>query len=222
MFNFFEKKDSQIKEDVVNELRWDPCVNELNIQVNATDGIITLRGNAPHFFDKTIAEEIALGVGGVKAVANEIEVVLMNEYKKTDEEIAQAALEAIKWDYTIPKKNIKVAVSKGWITLTGEAEWNYQRTSAFKAVKKLMGVVGVTNKITIETKVQSKDVRKNIEDALKRSAEVEGRKIEVIVEGDRITLSGKVHSFWEVADAGLAAWNAPGVRMVDNNIRISQ
>lgn len=222
MFNFFAKKDIQIQEDVINELKWDPCVNELQIKVNAEDGVVTLRGNAPHFFDKTMAEEIALGVGGVKTVANEIEVVLMNEYKKSDEEIAQAALDALKWDYTVPKKNIKVTVSKGWIKLTGETEWNYQRAAALKAVKKLMGVVGVTNEITIQSKIQSQDVKTNIENALRRSAEVEGRKIDVGVEGDRITLSGTVHSFWEVADAGLAAWNAPGVRIVDNNIKIAQ
>lgn len=222
MFNYFAKKDSEIKEDVINELKWDPCVKDLQIKVEIDDGVITLRGHTPHFFDKTMVEEIALGIGGVKAVANEIEVILMNEFKKSDEEIAKAALESIKWDYTIPKNTVKVSVSSGWITLTGETEWNYQRSAAAKAVKKLMGVIGVTNEIMLQNKIQSKDVKNHILDALKRSAEVEGRKIEVNVQGDKITLTGKVHSFWEVADAGLAAWSAPGVRVVDNNLQVSQ
>jgi osmotically-inducible protein OsmY len=222
MFNFFGKKDSQIQEDVVNELKWDPCVNEMKIKVSAEDGIVTLRGNAPHFFDKTMAEEIALGVGGVKAVANEIEVVLMNDYMKSDEEIAQAALDALKWDYTASKEDIKVAVSNGRITLTGETEWNYQRSAAMNAVVNLMGVVAVNNEINLKPKLQSGDIKTQIQDALRRSAEVEGRKIEVVVKGDHIILSGNVHSNGEVADAEFAAWSAPGTKLVENNLTVSQ
>lgn len=221
MFNNRAKDDSQVKEDVTHQLRWDPSVNESAIKVTVTDGVATLRGNTPHFFDKTRAEEVTLCVGGVKAVANEIEVVLMNEYKKSDEEIAKAALEAIQWDYTVHRQNIQVAVSKGWITLRGETEWNFQRSAIEKAVSRLMGVVGVTNEITISEKSQSEDVKASIENALKRSAEVESRKIDVDVHGDRITLSGTVHSYWEVADAEIAAWSGAGVRNVENNLKIN-
>lgn len=220
MFNFFEKKDTQIEDDVVNELRWNPSVQDLDLIVKCDEGIITLRGNVPHFYDKTLAEEIALGVGGVKAVANEIEVVLMGEYRKNDSDIAKAALEAIEWNYAVPK-NIKFSVTDGVITLSGEVEWDYQRLAAKNVVKQLMGVSGVNNNITITPKAQSKDVKALIENALKRSAEVEGRKINVEVKGENITLTGKVHSFWEVMDAVLAAWNAPGVRNVDNKLRIA-
>lgn len=220
MFNFFEKRDTQIEKDVISELRWDPSVADLNLNVKSENGVVTIRGNVQHFNDKTTAEEITLRISGVKAVANEIEVVLMGEYRKSDSEIATAALEAIKWGYKIPK-NIKLSVDEGVITLSGEVEWDYQRLAARNAVKTLLGVCGVKNHITIQSKIQSENVKSQIENALKRSAEVEGRKINVQVKGDNITLTGKVHSFWEVMDAGLAAWNAPGVRNVNNKLKVA-
>ncbi len=219
MFNFFEKRDSQIEKDVISELRWDPSVADLNLNVKSENGVVTLRGDVQHFNDKTTAEEITLRISGVKAVANEIEVVLMGEYRKSDTEIAKAALEAIKWGYKIPK-DIKLSVNEGVITLSGEVEWDYQRLAARNAVKTLLGVCGVINHITIKSKIQSENIKSQIEHALKRSAEVEGRKINVQVKGDNITLTGKVHSFWEVMDAGLAAWNAPGVRNVNNKLKV--
>lgn len=220
MFNFYKKKDSQIQADVMRELKWDPSISELNIKVASNDGIITLEGNASHFFDKTQAERIALGVGGVKGVASEIEVILMNEFKKTDEEIAKAALSALEWNYTMPK-HVKVSVSKGWINLTGETEWNYQRKEAQHAVQRLIGVTGVTNQIVLKTKILPLDIKQHIEDALKRSAEVEGRNITVTVNRDKIILTGNVHSSSEIIDAELAAWKAPGVMDVINELKIA-
>lgn len=221
MFNFFEKSDSQIQRDVMNELKWDPSVTDTQINVTSKDGVVTLRGSVPHYFDKSTAEEATQRVGGVRAVADEIEVDMMGSYERSDGDIAEAALNALKWNYSVPK-DLKVTVEKGWITLKGETDWDFERNAAKNAVKTLMGVRGVSNNITLKAKVLPSDVKTHIEEALKRSAEAEGRKIEVSVNRDQVTLTGNVHSFAEIADAGLAAWNAPGVKMVENNLKIAQ
>jgi osmotically-inducible protein OsmY len=221
MFNFFGKTDSQIQTDVTNELKWDPSVTDTQINVTAKDGVVTLRGSVPHFFDKSTAEEAAQRVGGVRAIADEIEVDIMGSYERSDGDIAEAALSALKWNYAAPK-DLKVVVEKGWITLKGEADWDFERTAAKNSVRTLMGVRGVSNNITLKTMVLQSDVKTHIEEALKRSAEAEGRKIHVSVERDQVTLTGNVHSFAEIADAGLAAWNAPGVKRVENNLKIAQ
>ncbi len=219
MFNFFNKTDAEVKRDVTNELLWDPSLNATHVKVSAADGIVTLRGTVPHFIEKMSAEHAAQRVGGVKAVADELEV--KGIFDKTDEEIAKAALSALQWSYSVPA-DVKVTVEKGWITLTGETDWDYQRNSAKNAVSGLMGVCGVTNSIKIKSKVQPADVKTRIEEALKRSAEAEGRKISVSVNGDNITLNGNVHSFAEIEVARQAAFMAPGVMSVDNHLTISQ
>ncbi|MBY0554726.1 BON domain-containing protein [bacterium] len=220
MFNIFDKTDSQIQQDVVNEIKWDPSVTSAQVIVTAKNGIVTLRGNVAHYFEKTHAEEAAQRIGGVRAVVDEMEVGLMGSFTRSDEQIAEAALNALSWNY-LAAKNVKVVVEKGWITLTGDAEWEYQRKAAKHAVSQLMGVIGVTDHIAIKSKVIPADVKKSIEDALKRSAEVEGRKISVTVNGDRAILSGNVHSVAERIDAGHAAWMAPGIMTVENNLKIA-
>ena len=219
MFNFFNKTDSDVKRDVLNELMWDPSVTSSNVKVSANDGIVTLRGSVPHFIEKMAAEQAAERVGGVKAVADELEV--KSSFDKTDEEIARAALNALQWNYSVPN-DIKVSVQKGWVTLNGEAEWDYQRNAAKNSVSELLGVSGVTNMITIKSKVQPSDIQTRIEEALKRSAESEGKKISVSVSGDKVTLTGNVHSISEKEDAKFAAWMAPGIMTVENNLTISQ
>ena len=219
MFNFFNKTDTDVKRDVINELRWDPSVSSSDIEVSAKDGIVTLYGSVPHFFEKLSAEHAAQRVGGVKAVADEIKVIGI--FDKSDEDIARAAVSALEWNYSVPA-GIKVSVDHGWLKLDGEVEWDYQRNAARKAVCELMGVSGFTNNITLKSKAQPADIKNRIEDALKRSAEAEGRKIGVSVSGDKVTLTGKVHSFSEIEDARLAAWMAPGVMKVENNLTISQ
>ena len=221
MFNFFDKTDTKIQQDVMNELKWDPSVTSSQISATAKDGIVTLRGSVPHYFDKMSAEEAAQRVGGVKAIADEIEVDMMGSYERSDSDIAEAAVNALAWSYSAPK-NLKVTVEKGWVTLKGETDWEFERNSAKNAVKSLMGVCGVSNEITLKTKVLSSDVKTRIEEALKRSAEAEGRKISVEVENNQVTLTGNVHSFSEMTDAGIAAWNAPGVSFVNNNLKIAQ
>ncbi len=218
MFNFFNKTDTDIKQDVFNEMMWDPRVSSSNIKILADDGVITLRGTVPHYMEKMAAVHAAQRVGGVKAVADELEVKGANE--KTDEEIARAAISALKWNYSAPS-DIRVSVAKGWITLEGETEWDFQRKSAKDAVSELLGVNGVINNIKLKTKIQPSDIKTLIEDALMRSAEAEGRDISIAVKGDKVTLSGHMHSFSEIEIARFAAWNAPGVMSVQNNLTIS-
>lgn len=206
-FNFFDKSDTQIQQDVANEILYDPSLTSSQVQVTVSDGIATLRGSVPHYSEKLIAEEAAQRVGGVRAVADELEVNIMGSYERSDEQIAEAALNALDWNYAVPK-GIKVVVTKGWVTLTGETDWDYQRNAAKDSVSQLMGVCGVTNNIAMKSKIQSSDIKTRIEDAFKRSAEHEGRKIHVKIKGDTVTLTGDVHSLSESLDAKLAAWNA--------------
>lgn len=219
MFNFFKKTDSDVVRDVTNEIFWDPSVTSAHVKVTANDGIVTLSGDVPHYAEKVAAEQAAERVGGVKAVADEL--IVKGVFDKSDEEIAKAALNAMKWNYSVPN-DIKVAVDKGWITLDGEVEWDYQRSAAKFAVTELLGVNGVKNQITIKSKVQPSDIKTLIEEALKRSAESESKNINVFVKGDTVTLTGNVHSISEKEDAKFAAWMAPGIMKVENNLTISQ
>ena len=220
MFGFHKKADAQLKQDVESELRWDPSVTFDQVKVTADDGVVTLRGSVPHYFEKNSAEKAAQRVSGVRAVTDELEVELFPEYQRSDSEIAKAALDALGWNYSAPE-GVKVTVDKGWLTLQGEAEWDYERNAAKDAVANLMGVRGVSNNITIKSRVQASDVKTKIEDALKRSAETEGRNINVTVSGSRVSLSGKVQSFSDMEDARMAAWSAPGVTMVDDDLTIA-
>lgn len=220
MFNFFNKTDSQIQKDVTTELLWDPRVKADHINVAAQNGIVTLSGSVPHYFEKSSAEEAAQRVGGVRAVADEIEVKLLGSFERTDQEIAEAALNALKWNYSTPE-GVKVTVEKGWITLTGQADWEYERTAARDCVRRLMGTVGVTNQISLKSNTQSTDVKTRIEEALKRSAKNEAGKISVSVSGDQVTLTGNVHSISESEDARFAAFSAPGVMSVINDLRVT-
>lgn len=221
MFNFFQKTDSQIQTDVMKELKWDPSVSMDGLTASTTNGIVTLRGTVPHFYDKTVAENAAQRVGGVRAVADEIVVEILGPHEKSDQEIAEAALNALKWNYSVPD-GLQVSVDKAWITLKGEVDWGYERNAAQNAVSRLLGVKGVLNTITIRRLVDVSDVKKQIESALKRSAGIESRTIDVSLSGTHVTLSGHVHSATERTDAEIAAWSAPGVSRVDNNLKLAQ
>jgi osmotically-inducible protein OsmY len=219
MFNFQPKEDTQLQKDVMNELMWDQGVSSNQISVTADDGIITLRGNVPHYSEKATAEQATQRVSGVRAVADEIEVKIMGSYERTDDDIAEAALNAIDWNYSAPV-GLKVLVDNGWITLNGEAEWDYERKAASDAVSQLMGVRGVSNKITLKSSALPSDIKARIEEAIERSSiESEKKNIHVHVKGDRVVLTGKVFTFADIENAGLAAWNAPGVSSVENNLK---
>lgn len=221
MSKLAKKTDSEIQQDVINEIKWDPSVSCSDVSVTAVDGIVTLRGNVPHYSEKKSAEAAAQRVGGVRAVADELEVNIMGSYERSDTQIAEAALSALNWSYSAPK-GTKVVVEKGWVTLIGEADWDYQRKAAKDAVGQLMGVCGVTNNISLKSKVQPADVKSRIEDALKRSAESEASKIRVSIKGTQVTLAGSVQSRSELEDAGLAAYMAPGILLVENNLTVTQ
>ena len=214
------KNDNQIQQDVSSEILWDPRISSSHISASTKDGIVTLRGSVPHFMEKAAAEGAAQRVSGVRAVADEIEVELMGSFERSDEDIAAAALNAMKWSYSVPG-GIQVVVDKGWLTLSGTVDWNYQRNSAQETVCSLMGVRGVTNHISLKASTSPADVKKLIENALKRSAASESRNITVSVEGHTVTLSGSMKTFDEISDARLAAWNAPGITYVKNNLTLA-
>jgi osmotically-inducible protein OsmY len=216
------KTDSQIQTDVRQALAWDPSITHEQIGVTVSDGVVTLSGTTSSYFEKTEAEKVAQRVGGVKAVAEEIKVKMYESYMKTDQDIAKAIISNFKWSFRVPSDSIKVSVESGWVTLSGEVEWDFQREAAKNSIKDLLGVQGVTNDISLKSKkVQSETIRQKIQDALKSEAKREASKIEVEVSGSKVTLSGEVHSFAEMDDAKWAAWGAPGVTKVENNMVVN-
>jgi osmotically-inducible protein OsmY len=219
MFNFFEKSDDQIYHDVTKELKWDPSVEQSQISVSVHEGIVTLRGTTSHFYEKSRAEKAAQRVSGVRAVVDELEVDLLGIHKKSDEEIARVALTALEGSYFVPT-HLKVLVNNGWVTINGEVDWRYQKNAAANAVRPLMGVCGVINNLAIKPSAKVSDVKSRIEESLKRAAEKEAKAITVEVNNDAVTLTGFVHTFSDITDAGYAAWSAPGVTVVENNLKI--
>jgi osmotically-inducible protein OsmY len=212
--------DLELKKSVESELNWEPSINPAEIGVAAKDGIVTLTGRIPSYWEKVTAERAAMRVAGVKAVVNQLEVRLPSSSERTDEDIARAALDALKWSVLIPPDHVKVKVSKGWVTLEGIVDWQFQKTAAEKAVRKLFGVLGVTNFVEVKASVSKSEVKAAIESALKRSAEVDANQIKVETDGDKVILRGSVRSWFEREEAERAAWRAPGVRSVDNRILI--
>jgi osmotically-inducible protein OsmY len=212
------RKDEQIQQDVLAELKWDARVQPNEIGVSVKDGIVALTGWVDSFLKKWSAEEAALRVRGVKAVANDIEVRLSTQ--QTDPDLAAAVLHALEWDAGVPLDKIQVAVSKGWVTLKGEVEWQYQREDAEKVVRRISGVKGVSNLIVVKPRVSPTDLRKKIEEALVRSAQLDAAKITVEIQGSKAILKGSVRSWAEKQEAERAAWSAPGITAVENRIAL--
>lgn len=214
------KTDSEIQKNVMAELAWEPSIDARAIGVAVKDGIVTLSGTVETYSEKITAEEATKRVMGVKAVVVNIEVHIPSVGKKTDVDIAQAVLNALKWNTSVPDKKIKVTVEDGWVTLEGEVEWEYQRTSAKNAVNTLLSVKGITNNIKVTSTVKAMDVKNKISDAFRRSATIDSDRIMISTEGNKVILKGKVRSFAEKKDAEYAAWLAPGVTKVENSIEI--
>jgi osmotically-inducible protein OsmY len=212
------KSDAQLRSDVLAELDWDPAIQAATVGVTAKDGVVTLSGHLASFSEKYAAERAARRVRGVKALAVEITVKLPDGGERSDADIALAAERALEWSVLVPPGRIKPMVEGGWISLTGEVEWEYQRRGAENAVRHLLGVRGVSNMVKISPKVRAEDVEKKLHDALSRQADREASRIQIAVNGSQVTLRGKVHSWSESIAAQGAAWSAPGVDSVVNSL----
>nr|WP_297355807.1 BON domain-containing protein [uncultured Caldimonas sp.] len=212
------KTDAELKTDVQAELTWDPAIKSTDIGVIVKDGVVTLTGHLETFAEKYAAERAVRRVKGVRAIAMEIDVKLAAAHKRSDSEIATAAEGALKWHALVPAEKVQVTVERGWVTLRGELEWDYQRRSVEKAIRPLLGVTGISNFITLEPQPVPGNLHKRIEDALTRQAVREARRIEVVVDGSRVTLRGRVHSWAERDAAQGVAWASPGVATVVNEL----
>lgn len=212
--------DRELQRHVQSALVWDPSVTSTDVGVTVDNGVVTLRGDVSSYAEKQAAERIALHVFGVKAVANDLTVRLAGDYERTDGDLAQACVSALKMNTVIPRDRVSVAVSDGWVTLTGTVEWQFQKESAARAVRDLVGVRGITNNVVVHPQVRIADIQNKIEAALKRSAEIDARRINVSVQDNKVTLTGNVHSWAERQAAERAVWSAPGVSQVDDHITV--
>ena len=210
-----------LRRHVLDELEWEPSIDGSDIGVTAHGGIVTLTGFASTYAEKLKAEQVAQRVHGVKGVANDIDVRLSGPFDRTDTEIARAAVDALKWKSSVPDDLIQVSVTKGWITLDGEVNWQFQRTAALEAVNDLRGVRGVTNLITVRPEASPTELKARIEAAFKRSAEVDAGKVRVESHNGEVTLRGDVRSWSERQEAERTAWAALGVTQVENLITIT-
>ena len=212
--------DKELMQHVQSALEWEPSVDATDIGVSVDAGVVTLRGNVGSYMEKLGAERVVLRVYGVKALANDLVVHLVSEYERTDTEIAQAAVAALKWNTNVPNERITVTVKGGQLTLNGTLDWQYQKDAAARSVRDFTGVTGVINYIIVQPRVKTMDVRDKIEAAFKRSAEIDARRVNVTAQDGKIILSGNVHSWAERQEAERAAWAAPGVTQVDDRLAI--
>lgn len=215
------KTDTQLQSDVMAELKWDPSINATSIGVEVRDGVVTLSGHVDKYTEKWAAERAAQKVTGVKALAVEIDVNLPGSSNRSDTDIARTAENVLQWTTNWPKDHVKVMVENGWITISGELDYEYQRQIATSAVRHLMGVTGVSNQITIKSKLTSSSVKADIEAALKRRALTDAQEIMVTVDGGKVTLTGVVHSWSERDMVSDSVWNTPGVTDVSDNISVA-
>lgn len=213
--------DKNLQDNVMAELNWEPRVNAAHIGVTAKAGVVTLSGHVETYSEKNAAEEAAWRVKGAKGIAQEIEVRLPNSIKHTDEQIAEAALSRLSWDVTVPKNSTAVKVQDGWITLTGEVEWQYEKMDAEYDVARILGVTGVSNQITLSPRVNTTDISNGIRTALHRSWFFDPDTITVKADGGKVKLSGTANSWHDREVAASTAWAARGATSVQNDITVT-
>ena len=214
------KNDRQIQKDIMDELKWEPFLSSSEIGVAVKNGIVTLSGLVDSYSKKLAAENAAKKVSGVKAVAEDIQVGISPGYRKTDTEIAEAVLNALKWHSAVQEEKIKIKVEDGNVKLEGEVEWEYQRSNIRSSIENLSGVRSVVNLITIKPKTTPSEIQQQIRAAFQRSATIDAGKITAEVFGSKVILRGQVRSLAEKEDAGVAVWNAPGVITVENKLEV--
>jgi len=214
------KTDSQLQQDVLAELQWEPAVQAAHVGVEVRGGVVTLAGEVCSYFEKLHAERAVQRVAGVRAVACELQVKLAAPGRRTDTDIAEAASNVLSWTTALPANTVKVMVEGGWITLSGRVDWQFQRQAAADSVRYLGGVTGISNLIAIEPEPKALAVKSDIEAAIRRRTADDAKAIQVAVNGSDVILSGKVHSWEEKELANRSTWGSPGVRHVINHIQI--
>jgi osmotically-inducible protein OsmY len=216
------KTDTQLQQDVIAELKWEPSVHAAQIGVLVKDGVVTLEGEVGNYAEKWHAERAAQRVAGVQALAVGLTVKLSNLGQRTDSDIARSAQTVLSWISGFPTDQIKIMVENGWLTLSGEVEWQYQKEAAADSLRYLVGVIGVSDQIALKARASSMAVKADIEAALKRRAQAESQDIEVSVNEGEVTLTGTVHSWAERELARHSAWGTPGVREVVDKMALAQ
>jgi len=216
------KTDKDLQSDIMAEMDWEPSIHSQDVGVSVHEGVVTLTGTVPTYFEKWATEAAVKRVAGVRGVAEELTVNLMADHQRNDTDIAKSLANALDWSVLVPEGKVTNTVSNGWVTLSGEVPWKYQSDAAYSAVRNLMGVKNVVNQIVVKSPaVSTQDVRTKIEEALKRGAVKETRDIQIEAANGKVTLHGKVHSWDERDNAGHAAWSAPGVTKVENDLLVS-
>jgi len=215
------KNDQQLQQDVMDELKWDPILTASEIGVSVKNGVVTLSGYVNSYSKKIAAENAAKRVKGVSAIAEDINVRLGLDDERTDTEIAEAALDALKWNVNVPDNKIKIKVENGWVMLEGDADWQYQKDAAANAVRDIAGVKGISNLIMLSPKADVSVVEKNIRRALQRSADIEANNIDIRTVGNKVIIKGKARSWAERREIERAAWSSPGVTEIEDDLLIT-
>jgi osmotically-inducible protein OsmY len=214
------KTDATLQKDVMEELKWQTAIDASEIGVAVKNGVVELFGTVGSYAEKRAAEKAALRVEGTKAVAENIRVKIGVDGQRTDSEIAEAIVNTLRWDSLIPEDKIKVKVEDGWVTTEGQVNWIFQKNAVKNAVSNLAGVKGITNLITVLSRIHPSDVQKKITAAFERNAIIDANDIKIATQDDKVTLSGTVRSYAEKRDAERAAWNVPGITSVVNNLEV--